>query len=160
MPSPSLQEINTLLAENFTGLLGITVCHAEPGLLRAMLPVTPETMRPGGYMHGGVNLVFAETLAGLGSALLIDRSRFESMGIQVSANHVASVREGVLLAKATIVHQGRSTHIWNIDIRNTTPPANRATIPPCQPPGKGESPEKNGRAVSLARVTNMIVKKR
>ena len=87
-------------------------------------------------LHGGSNLAMAETIAGLGSMLLIDLKKFDIRGAQVSANHTGSLKEGNALATAKILHQGKRTHIWNVDIKDV-----------------------NGRLISTARVMNMIVKK-
>ena len=79
----------------------------------------------------------AETIAGLGTMLLVDLREFDVRGMQVSANHTGSLREGTVWATAKIIHQGNKTHIWNVDLR-----------------------DEEGRLISTARVTNIIVKKK
>ncbi len=133
----SIKAINRVLNEGLTGLLGITVTAVRPGFVEAGLTVDKKVSRPGGYMHGGVNLTLAETLAGLGSTLLIDSGKYNAMGIQVSANHIASMQQGELTAQASLLHQGEKTHLWNIEVMD-----NRQ------------------RCISSIRVTNMIVEKR
>ncbi len=137
--SPSLEELNAILEQGLTGILGITVTSVRPDSIEAEMTAGSHTKRPGGaeqIMHGGTNLVLAETLAGLGSTLLIDSEKYNSLGIQVTANHTGSIKDGRLRAVASLVHQGRTTHIWDIAIR-----------------------DEGGRLLSSARVTNMIVEK-
>ncbi len=133
----SLEAINSMLQEGLTGLLGVQVTAVHPQGIDARMMVNERTSRPGGYMHGGVNLVLGETLAGLGSLLLIDSSCHDALGVQVSAHHTASIKEGVLLARASLLHRGKRTHIWDITMK-----------------------DEEGRCVSSVRVTNMIVEKR
>ncbi|WP_163710369.1 PaaI family thioesterase [Mangrovibacterium lignilyticum] len=116
--------------------LGIKIESIDDGEVTASMPVSEKTMRPGGILHGGASLALAETIAGLGSILIIDATEYDARGIQVTANHVGGMTEGTVLATAKIVHQGKQTHIWNVDITN-----------------------KEGKLISTARVTNMIIKK-
>ena len=69
-----------------------------------------------GILHGGASLALAETIAGYGSVYLL--SQDETMvGMQVSGSHVHSARLGnTLTAKAQIIHRGRSTHLWDVEI--------------------------------------------
>ncbi len=134
---PSLEVINTLLEKGFTGLLGVRITAVHSGVVEASMVADEKTMQPWGYMHGGVNLVLAETLAGAGSALLVDLEKYNVLGFQVNATHLASMKEGTLLAQASLLHQGKKVHIWDVIIK-----------------------DEKQRCLSSARVTNMIVEKR
>lgn len=86
---------------------------------------------------GGATLALAETVAGFGSNLLCNECEFV-VGMQVSGNHISSAREGdTVTAVARIIHKGRSTHIWNVDIISSM-----------------------GKLISSIRVMNSILKKR
>ena len=61
---------------------------------------------------------FAETVGSLGSVLLIDPDTHYSVGLDISANHVAAAKEGLVIATAKLVHAGRKTHLWNIEVRD------------------------------------------
>ena len=98
--------------------------------------LSEKNSRPDGILHGGANLAMAETLAGLGSMLIIDLNEFDALGSQVSGNHTGTLKQGKALATAKIIHRGNKTHLWNIDVKN-----------------------EEGRLISTVRVTNMIVKK-
>ena len=111
----------------------------EEGKVTAIMPVDHRTCQPFGILNGGASLALAEIMAGHGSVPLCSPNEMPC-GIQVSANHVGMVKveKGEYVkATGTLIHGGRTTHIWNIDI--TTP---------------------EGKLVSTARIVNQIVKKR
>lgn len=118
--------------------LGIRVLpEDEPGLVLAELTVTEGCCQPYGYCAGGVFLSIEETLAGVGSARLLEDGLIP-LGVQVSANHVKAVPKGGLIrAEARILSRGRTLHVWDIAIRNEA-----------------------GDLVSSARVTNAITRRR
>ena len=128
--------INQAIQYSLIGNLGIEITRIAEGEVEAEMVVSPKTSRPDGILHGGANLALAETMAGLGSLLLVDLEEFDVRGIQVNGNHTGVVKSGSVKAVAKIVHHGNQTHIWNVDVRN-----------------------KEGKLVSTARVTNMIVKR-
>jgi len=131
-----LELINQYVKDTMIDHLGIRFTALGEGWVEATMPVDQRTFRPGGFLHGGANLVLAETVAGLGSMLTVDILEFDILGMQVSANHTGSVAGGSVYARAEIVHSGFQTHVWNIDIRSEA-----------------------GKLISTARVTNMIVKR-
>src|SRR5690554_6860078 len=131
-----LQVINQGMRESLIGNLGIEVTKTGEGLVEGFLLLSAKNARPDGILHGGANLALAETLAGLGSMLLIDLKEFDALGTQVSGNHTGILSEGKALAEAKIIHRGNKTHIWNVDVKN-----------------------EEGRLISTVRVTNMIVKR-
>jgi uncharacterized protein (TIGR00369 family) len=131
-----IELINQYIKNTMVDHLGIRFTALGEGWVEASMPVDQRTFRPGGFLHGGANLVLAETVAGLGSMLMVDIKEFDILGIQVSANHTGSVAEGSVYARADIVHSGNQTHVWNVEIKNET-----------------------GKLISTGRVTNMIVKR-
>ncbi len=131
-----IELLNASMQNSLISSLGIEIESVGEGEVVASMPVSEKTMRPGGILHGGANLALAETIAGLGSILLIDSNEYDARGIQVAANHVGGVKEGRVVATAKIIHQGKQTHVWNVDITRN-----------------------DGKLISTARVTNMIIKK-
>jgi len=131
-----IELINQYIKDTMVDHLGIRFTAVGEGWVEATMPVDSRTFRPGGFLHGGANLALAETVAGLGSMLIVDINDFDILGIQVSANHTGSAAEGTVNARAEIVHPGSQTHIWNVEIRN-----------------------ESKKLLSTARVTNMNVKR-
>jgi uncharacterized protein (TIGR00369 family) len=131
-----IELINQYVKGTMVENLGIQFTALGEGWVEATMPVDHRTSRPGGLLHGGANLALAETIAGLGSMLTLDLNEFDVRGIQVSANHTGGASEGIVFARAEIVHPGNQTHVWNVEIKNDA-----------------------GKLISTGRVTNMIVKR-
>ncbi|MDO1514371.1 hotdog fold thioesterase [Maribacter confluentis] len=86
--------------------------------LLAKMPVTPKVHQPDGVLHGGAMVALAESVGSAASYIFLDASSYFVRGIEISANHVKSVKEGFVFAKAVIVHKGRTTQLWEIKITN------------------------------------------
>lgn len=130
------EEINSMMKDTVIDHLGIEFTEIGDNRIVATMPVDERTVQPARILHGGATLLLAETVAGLGSQRLCNSGE-ECRGIQVSGSHISSVREGVVKAIGTLVHKGKSTHIWNIDAFSAS-----------------------GKLVSSVRVTNSILHKR
>lgn len=96
-------------------LLEIGVVRDEPGLMVMDMPVTEKVLQPYGFLHGGANVVLAETAASRGAAGLIGDDEI-TFGMEINANHIKTKQTGRLTATARCRHQGRSTQIWEIEI--------------------------------------------
>ncbi|HEX4205190.1 MAG TPA: hotdog fold thioesterase [Ktedonobacteraceae bacterium] len=81
------------------------------------MPVTAQHHQPWGYLHGGASIALAETAATIG-AFLNCPPGMVAFGQEVNANHIRPVREGLLTATALPLHVGRTSHVWEIAIRN------------------------------------------
>lgn len=84
--------------------------------LVAQMPVTPRVHQPDGVLHGGAMVALAESVGSAASFMFLDGENMFVRGIEISANHVKSKREGMVYAKATFIHKGRTTQLWNIDV--------------------------------------------
>jgi len=132
----TLDDLNHLNKNTMMEHLGIQFTEASPGLLKATMPVDHRTHQPLGLLHGGASAVLAESVGSVGSAMLVDIEHYSVVGAQITANHLRSVKEGSVTAEAKIIHQGKNTHVWNIDIT-----------------------DQKGRTISTCRLTIFILKK-
>ncbi|RID88918.1 PaaI family thioesterase [Mesobacillus zeae] len=96
--------------------LGIEITKIEKGLVTAKMPVDGRTRQPFGLLHGGASVALAETAASVGAYELADKETEAVVGLEINANHIRSVREGWVTATGTILHQGKSTMVWEIKI--------------------------------------------
>ena len=132
-----LEEVNRRMGDSLISHLGMVVTDITPTEVKATMPVDDRTCQPFGVLHGGASLALAETMAGVGSLMLVQEDEW-AVGMEVTGNHVSSVPKGIVLhAVATLMHKGRTTHLWNTDIF---------------------TPE--NRLVSTVRVLNSIIKKK
>lgn len=99
--------------------LGIRFTKVGDDFLEAVMPVDARTKQPYGLLHGGASVALAETLGSVGSALAASDDRVRCVGLEINANHVRSVTDGEVTGRATPLHVGKSTQVW--DIRITTP---------------------------------------
>jgi Cof subfamily protein (haloacid dehalogenase superfamily) len=132
-----LEQMNLRARHALMGNLGIQYTYASEDRVEATMPVDERTRQPFGILHGGATLALAETVAGFGSMILCRPDEI-IVGMQVSGNHVSSAREGdTVRAVGTIIHKGRSSHVWNVDVYTST-----------------------DKLVSSIRVVNSVLKKR
>lgn len=132
-----LDLLNARARHALMGNLGIQYTYASEDRVEATMPVDQRTRQPFGILHDGATLALAETVAGLGSMITCQPDEI-IVGMQVSGNHISSAHEGdTVRAVATIVHRGRSSHVWNVDVFTST-----------------------NKLVSSVRVVNSVLKKR
>jgi len=131
-----IEALNDLCKGTFISFLGIQFIDFGEDYIEARMPVDNK-LQPMGLLHGGASLALAETIASGGSYLLVDPEEYDVLGLQISGNHISTVTNGTLYARADIIHRGKTTHIWDVKI-------------------KGD----NGKLISVTRVTMMIVKKK
>ncbi|GMN08707.1 PaaI family thioesterase [Croceitalea sp. MTPC9] len=98
--------------------LDISFTDVGENFLVAKMPVTSKVYQPDGVLHGGATVALAESVGSAASYIFLDGNEFYVRGIEISANHVKSVKEGYVFAKATIIHKGRTTQLWEIKITN------------------------------------------
>ena len=116
----TVEQINERSKFALMGNLGIQFTFATPTYVEATMPVDERTRQPFGVLHGGATLALGETVAGLGSMLACSPEEMV-VGMQVSGNHVASAHEGdTVRAVGTIIHKGKSSHVWNVDVFTST----------------------------------------
>ena len=133
----TFEEIKEINEGTMMETLGIEYLELKEGYVYARMFVKKELTQPYGMLHGGASMAMAESVGGMGSAYMLGIKDYIIRGMQFSANHVkAAIVETFVYATATIIHKGRQTHVWNIDIKN-----------------------EDGELVSSCRLTNFIIKK-
>lgn len=113
---PSLDFLNQLGKDNMSGFLEINFTHIGDDYLEAEMPVNQKTKQPLGLLHGGANVVLAETLGSVAAMLTLDKESQYAVGLEINANHLRAVKEGKVCAKAKPIHIGRKTQVWEIRI--------------------------------------------
>ncbi|MFZ5653092.1 MAG: PaaI family thioesterase [Pseudomonadota bacterium] len=116
--TPTLDTLNHGFPDTAARHLGIEYVAFGEDHLTARMPVDERTRQPYGILHGGASCLLAETVGSHASALCIDLEREYCVGLEINANHLRPVRDGHVYATARPIHLGRSTHIWDIRIRD------------------------------------------
>lgn len=133
-PKIPLEELNRTSDGTLVQHLDIEYTDLGERHVSARMPVDERHYQPQKLLHGGASVTLAETVGSMASALMIDRDRYSVRGLNISANHVGSVKGGYVYARADLLHGGRTTHVWDIRV---------------------ESEE--GKTISLCRLTTMII---
>ncbi|MFC3417805.1 hotdog fold thioesterase [Algoriphagus hitonicola] len=115
---PELAQLNNIRNLTMVGHLGIEFTAIGEDFIEATMPVDHRTKQPMGLLHGGANVVLAETLGSIAASLTIDLNTHVCVGLEINANHLKSVREGQVIGKTSPIHIGKSTQVWEIKIRN------------------------------------------
>ncbi|WP_417697186.1 hotdog fold thioesterase [Psychromonas sp.] len=112
-----LCRLNALSDNTIIALLGIEYTAIGDNFLQASMPVDSRTHQPHGLLHGGASVVLAETIGSVAANLVVGDDKV-CVGLEVNANHIRSVKKGVVTGTATAVHIGYSTQVWQIEICN------------------------------------------
>lgn len=129
-----LEFCNTFSKNTLMETLDIEYIDAGIDFLTAKMPVNSSVHQPMGLLHGGASVALAESVGSAASHFFIDAKTQEVRGIEISANHLKSIKEGVVFGTARIIHQGKSIHLWEIKITDEA-----------------------GNLISLCKLTNMIL---
>ncbi|QBZ99045.1 PaaI family thioesterase [Flavobacterium sangjuense] len=132
-----LQLCNDWSKNTLMETLEIEYIDAGEDFLTAKMPVNSRVHQPMGLLHGGATVALAESVGSAASMLFINPEKQEARGIEISANHLKSKREGTVFCTAKIIHQGRSIHLWEIKIT-----------------------DEEGKLISLCKLSNMILSRR
>lgn len=130
----TLEQIKLFSKNTLVSHLSINITEIGDGFIKATMPINKNTHQPMGLLHGGASVALAETIGSIGSHLLIDTTNQYAVGLEINANHVGSAKKGFANGRATIIHKGKSTHIWSINISDD-----------------------NGKLLSICRLTMMII---
>lgn len=112
-----LEALNALSRGTAMEPLGIAFTEIGPDYLRGTMPVDARTRQPYGLLHGGASVLLAETLGSTAGGLCVEQGQ-GVVGIEINANHLAGVREGLVTGTARPLHVGRSTQVWEIRIED------------------------------------------
>jgi 1,4-dihydroxy-2-naphthoyl-CoA hydrolase len=115
-PNLDLDTLNNWGENTMTDFLDIRFTKIGEDFLEATMPVVAKTKQPLGLLHGGANVVLAETLGSVAAALTVDKEKQYCVGLEINANHLKSVRSGLVRGITKPIHLGKKTQVWEIKI--------------------------------------------
>jgi uncharacterized protein (TIGR00369 family) len=134
--STILNQINAMMEHTLMETLEIKFTEIGTDYLVATMPVNSRVYQPMGLLHGGATVALAESVGSTASYLLVNSPDYDIRGIEISANHLKSKKEGIVTATAKIIHRGKTTHLWEIRIT-----------------------DEDGSLISLCKLTNIVLPK-
>ena len=115
---PNLTDINLLNNHTLGQALGIVFTEYGTNQLTATMPVDERTKQPFGLLHGGANVALAETLGSVASLLVVNSEVFIGVGVEINANHIKAVFQGIVKGVCTPLNISGKNHVWDIKIYN------------------------------------------
>ncbi len=112
------EDLNKRGENTLADFLGIIFTAIGDDSLTATMPANARTKQPIGIVHGGANVVLAETVASTAANAVVDIEKYYCVGLEINANHIRPVREGLVTGIAYPIHLGRTTQVWHIDMYN------------------------------------------
>ena len=116
--APDIPAANKAMENTACSNLGIEITEVGDDWVKGTMPADSRTFQPIGLVHGGANVLFAETLGSMAANMCLDTSKEYAVGQEINANHLRGVRSGTLTGVAKIVHRGRTSQVWEIRIYN------------------------------------------
>lgn len=111
-----LTQINSFNRNTMMELLDIQCIEMGDDYVVATMPVDHRTHQPMGLLHGGASAALIESIGSIGSALLCDLTKEYPVGLEINANHIGGIKSGIVKAIGKVVHAGKRTHVWQVDI--------------------------------------------
>src|SRR4249920_3796757 len=100
------------------GLIGLTVMRITPEALESRLEVRKELMAPNGFLHAASVIALADTSCGYGCVTHLPEGASGFTTIELKSNFLGTARDGAILCRATPVHLGRTTQVWDAVVTN------------------------------------------
>ena len=111
---PGLDELNDRGKNTAVENMGVEITEIGDDYLKGTMPVDERTRQPRGVLHGGSSVLLAESLGSIAANYCVDRDKAFCVGMEINANHLRSVRGGIVTGITRPVHLGRSTQVWEI----------------------------------------------
>ncbi len=116
--NPTVADLDWMSANTLADSLHIRVIEIGNDYIKGTMPVDGRTKQPFGLLHGGASVALAETLGSIASWLMVNPDLFIGVGIEINANHIKAVMEGIVTAICSPIHVKGRNHIWEIKIYN------------------------------------------
>jgi 1,4-dihydroxy-2-naphthoyl-CoA hydrolase len=112
----NIELINKMSRNTLMEVLDMKFVEVGDDYLIATMPVNEKTHQPMGLLHGGASAALIESIGSMGSSLLLDLQKEVPVGVEINANHVGGMRSGLIKAVGKIIHAGKRTHVWQVDL--------------------------------------------
>lgn len=118
MSQPKPEDFNQLNREYLPGHLGIKITNVGEQTFSAEMPVTKQLMAPNGYLHAGSVVSLADSCCGLGCVSNLPKGATGFTTIELKSNHLGTAREGIVECTAKLFHGGRTTQVWDAEVKH------------------------------------------
>ena len=112
----TIDDLNKMSTNTMVEHLGIVITGIHENSIEAEMPVDKRTHQPFGLLHGGASVALAETLGSIAAHAYVNPATHFCVGLEINANHIRSVKDGFVVGKASPLHIGKTTQVWEIRI--------------------------------------------
>ena len=116
--TPTHEDAANLKPGTMMEWLDMHITEVGDDYLKGDMPVDHRTVQPYGILHGGASVALAETLGSVAAHMVVDSSKFYTVGMEINANHLRPVKSGRVVGTARPIHLGKSSQVWSIEIHN------------------------------------------
>ena len=109
---------NAICKDTLMETLEIEFIDLTDEVLVAKMPVTKRVHQPDGVLHGGATVALAESIGSAAAFVFLGNNNVTVRGLEIAANHIKSIKDGYVYARAIALHKGRTTQLWQIRIEN------------------------------------------
>jgi len=103
---------------NFDAYLGTEWISLDPDDARARVAIRDELRQPYGILHGGVYSSLVESICSYATAVAVYDDGKIAMGQAIEVSFLRPVTSGHAEVRATARHRGRTTWIWQAEVRD------------------------------------------
>lgn len=111
-----LLQANQVCKNTLMETLNIEFIDFGDNSIVARMPVNSRVYQPDGVLHGGATVALAESVGSFAAQIFTNLQEYFVRGIEINANHIKSVTEGYVYAKASFIHKGKTTQLLEIRI--------------------------------------------
>ena len=119
------------------GHLGLDWVEIKRGFVRGRFDVGKHHLAPNGYLHAAAVVAMADTACGYGCIVSLPDGATGFTTAELKANFIGTALEGGIGCEARLVHGGRTTKVWDAEVKS----------------------EASGKTIALFRCTQVVLSK-
>jgi 1,4-dihydroxy-2-naphthoyl-CoA hydrolase len=117
-PGATTEHFRGLGGHFLPGVLGVEILSVGETGVESRMPVHKGVMAPNGFLHAASIVALADTSAGYGCVALLPEGASGFTTIELKSNFLGTAREGAIVCRASPLHLGRTTQVWDAVVRN------------------------------------------
>jgi 1,4-dihydroxy-2-naphthoyl-CoA hydrolase len=118
MTSLTREHFNSFGQGHLPGLMGVEIVTVSREAVESRMPVRREVMAPNGFLHAASVIALADTSCGYGCIATLPEGAKGFTTVELKANFLGTARDGAIACRATPVHLGRTTQVWDAVVTN------------------------------------------
>ena len=135
MSDVEIEQLQAIGRDGLPGTIGIEWEDVRIGYARAFVRLERKHFAPNGFVHAGTLVTLADSCCGFGCIASRPEGAVNFTTIELKSNHLGTAREGTIVSRATPVHLGKTTQVWDAVVTH----------------------KETGRTIALFRCTQLVI---